>query len=297
MAYYFRITGRTFGPFNESQLLEMKSRGRINRTTEISENRHDWQAAETFQFLFPPVHAPSQPSGSDPADWFYSMNGTDGFGPVTATAIEQMIQTGQLSGNSYVWQEGQNARFIKSEPRFSGSGVAPSQPSRGNTGGDVSIGGEITGSSESVDTGQMLHPVAASLGWVMFMKITFLLLGIVAQGLFLLWWSGFSISRAIAADEATILFAVLMTIVVWAALYALQFMTFLCFWKYHTDLYKTVATGRASDFIQANQSLFLFWKWLGITSIATLSVIVISVLITMVYFGKIIGQIQQVFQL
>ena len=301
MSYFVRIKSRVFGPFDESQLLEMKSKGKITRVTEISDNKSDWQTAESFTFLYEPEPAyvapsVSQPSAHEPADWFYSINGTEGYGPVTAMAIGQMLRSGQLSDNSYVWQQGQNARLIKKEPRFSsplgGSSAAPS--SAVYTGDMANIGGEITGVSEQVDTGRMLRPIAASLGWLMFLKITFLLIGVVADGLFLLWWSGFSISHAIAADDATVLFITLITIVIWAALYALRFKTFLCFWQYHTILNQTVATGRASDLIQANQCQFLFWKWLGITVIANLTVIVIGITIMMTASGWVIGMFQHI---
>ena len=65
MAHFIRVGGQIFGPFDESQLLEMKSKGKISRSTEISENKRDWQAAETCAFLYANA-APqqSQPSSS-----------------------------------------------------------------------------------------------------------------------------------------------------------------------------------------------------------------------------------------
>ena len=66
MAYFIRVGGQIFGPFEESQLLDMKSKGKISRSTEISENKRDWQAAETCAFLYANTAAPqqSQPSSS-----------------------------------------------------------------------------------------------------------------------------------------------------------------------------------------------------------------------------------------
>jgi hypothetical protein len=106
----------------------------------------------------------------------------------------------------------------------------------------------------------------------------------------------FSVSRALALNEAAILFVTLITIVLWAGLYALQFKTFLCFWKFHTVLNQTVATGRASDLIQANQRQLLFWKWLGITVIAYLSVAVISATAIAIASGWFMGYIGNMFQ-
>ena len=303
MAYFLRVKSKVFGPFDESQLLEMKSKGKITRSTEISEDKRHWQEAESFRFLFGLAAASAQSTNSwqpledEPADWFYSVNGTEGYGPVTTTAIEQMLRSGQLSGNSYVWQEGQNARFIKNESQFSSPGSGSTKPAPvENTGSMANIGGEITGISEQVDTGQMLRPIAASLGWLMFLKITFLLVGIIVQGLSILLGGSFWISHSLGKDDATVLLVTLMTLVLWAGFYALLFKTFLCFWKYHTVLNQTVATGRASDLIQANQCQSLFWKWLSITAIAWLSIYLTGAVAIMIATGLESGRLVYLFQ-
>ena len=306
MSYFIRIRGKAFGPFDEEQLLNMKSQGKLGKTTEVSENKIDWQPTGSLDFLYPQevdlsggstsqvysTRTTPEPS-KEPADWNYSVNGTEGFGPVTAAAIEQMLRSGHLTGNSYVWQHGQNARFIKNEPRFSTSVGGTVKLAKADSSDMADVGGEITGTSEKVDTGKMLRPIAISLGWLMFLKITFLLVGVVADGLFLLWWSVWAISRAVAADDTTVLLVTLITIVFWGGLYALRFKTFLCFWKFHTVLNQTVATGRATDLIAANQHQFLFWKWLSITVIAYLSVFVISVTATMIASGWFMGLFQR----
>jgi len=60
MSYFTRINGQVFGPYDQSQLLVMRSKGKIARTTEISENKRDWKAAETFTFLYGAAHAAPQ---------------------------------------------------------------------------------------------------------------------------------------------------------------------------------------------------------------------------------------------
>jgi hypothetical protein len=135
MSYYIRLKGRAFGPFDEAQLVDMKTKGKISRSTEISENKTDWQAAEMFEFLYQPQQTYSQPQQpasqqfspgtvgagvgvSEPKDWFYSVDGNNGFGPVAQSAIVQMIQNGTLHGEGYVWKEGQTAQFVKSVSTF-----------------------------------------------------------------------------------------------------------------------------------------------------------------------------------
>jgi len=143
----------------------------------------------------------------------------------------------------------------------------------------------------------MLRPVAASLGWLMFLKITFLI-GLIVQGLGFLS-SLFWIAHYLGAEQARLLMAALIVLALNVGLYLLQFKTFLCFWKYHNDLYLVVATGRASDLIRANQCQHLFWKWLGITVISYLSVILVVATVIAVLMGfesgSFINRLQNIF--
>ncbi|MDR2757098.1 MAG: GYF domain-containing protein [Planctomycetaceae bacterium] len=139
MQYYIKIRDKAFGPFDEEQLLEMKTKGKFCKTTEVSEDKTGWVTAENLEFLFPT--SPPQPTSPETynvtllqrdismknidssvppelAIWFYSVNGTEGFGPVTHTTIVQMIQAGTLRGESLIWQQGQNAQQIRAVQTF-----------------------------------------------------------------------------------------------------------------------------------------------------------------------------------
>ena len=298
MTYFVRIRGKAFGPFDESQLLEMKSKGKIAKSTEVSQNsKADWQNAETFSFLYESAqvtHPAPQPSSNEPANWFYSLNGTEGYGPITGTAIDQMLQSGQLNVNSYVWQQGQNARHIKNEQRFSSGGSSRSPApmdynaeNASNTGNTANIGGKITDITEQVDTGQMLRSIADSLGWLMLLKISWLLVGIILQGLCILVGGGWWLAVLLRTEQTYMFVGALVLLVLASGLYALQFKTFLYFWTYHKELQQTVASGKASDLIQACQSQHLFWKWLGIDAIANLALIPLAgiAIALMIAFG------------
>ena len=137
----------------------------------------------------------------------------------------------------------------------------------------------------------MLHSIATSLGWLMLLKITCLLVVVIAQGLLLLVSTVFSISHAIGANTALALFITLVTHAIWIGLYVLEFKAFLCFWKYHTDLYKAVATGKASDLIQTNHSQCLFWKQFGIAVIANLAVTILYGITIALIAGLVTGGI------
>jgi uncharacterized membrane protein YhaH (DUF805 family) len=136
MAYYIQIRNKPFGPFNTEQLNEMKDNGKLGRSTLISENKIDWVIAESFEFLFPPqqqptqqIHTTTQSSPtfttpatsptSEPSSWFYSYDGVEGYGPVTTSAIIQMIKSGTLRAESVAWQDGQFAQNISKIPQFS----------------------------------------------------------------------------------------------------------------------------------------------------------------------------------
>jgi len=117
MSYFIRTLNRVFGPFDEAKLLEMKSNEKITSSTEISVDKRNWHPAETFQFLY------------EQADWFYSITGKEDLGPVTASTIEQMLQSGQLDGNCYIWRQGDeesDIRLLKREKRF--AAVIPVPP-------------------------------------------------------------------------------------------------------------------------------------------------------------------------
>ncbi|MDR2441363.1 MAG: DUF805 domain-containing protein [Planctomycetaceae bacterium] len=125
MSYYIQIRNKAFGPFNTEQLLEMKDNGKLGRLTYISENKIDWFTAENLEFLFSvPLQATQQNHTAlhtshteqtesvtpEPVNWFYSLNGINGYGPVTVSAITQMLKSGTLNAKSIVWQEGQNEK-------------------------------------------------------------------------------------------------------------------------------------------------------------------------------------------
>jgi chaperonin cofactor prefoldin len=127
MQYYIKINDKAFGSFDENELIEMKTKGKLCRTSEISENRSDWFPATELEFLFPAQsvlptknEVTHQPASSEPSDWFYTVNGQEGFGPVTASAIRQMILSGTLRAESLVWQPEQNAQPISSIQEFDG---------------------------------------------------------------------------------------------------------------------------------------------------------------------------------
>ncbi|MDR2169734.1 MAG: trypsin-like peptidase domain-containing protein [Planctomycetaceae bacterium] len=140
MSYYLRFRGKIFGPFDAVQLKEMKAKRTINKISDISENKIDWFPASSLAFLFPPSLVERQDSSKPPepekAEWFYSINGIDGYGPETQSKIIQMIQTGALPAHSYVWQQDQDAKPIRTIKPFNEyfKIVSPLSNQQSNTG-------------------------------------------------------------------------------------------------------------------------------------------------------------------
>ncbi|MDR1964207.1 MAG: trypsin-like peptidase domain-containing protein, partial [Planctomycetaceae bacterium] len=61
MTYYIRIRGKAFGPFDEKQLLSMKDQRKLNRVSEVSQDKIVWQTASELKFLFPESEPQPQP--------------------------------------------------------------------------------------------------------------------------------------------------------------------------------------------------------------------------------------------
>ncbi|MDR1494249.1 MAG: DUF805 domain-containing protein [Planctomycetaceae bacterium] len=150
MAYYVKIRGKAFGPFDDAQIQDLIKKGQVGKNNEISQDRVNWTRAEENETLFPKTAAAqtsaqtssqntySQPQSSAtpsgvPGQWYYSIDGSSGFGPVSGTEIVQLIQAGKLRKDSLVWRDGENARAIRTvqpfndyfQPQYSSNRTSP----------------------------------------------------------------------------------------------------------------------------------------------------------------------------
>ncbi len=53
MAYYLRIQGKTFGPLNHPEMLQLKQKGKLKPFHEVSTDQVDWFSASTYAELYP----------------------------------------------------------------------------------------------------------------------------------------------------------------------------------------------------------------------------------------------------
>ena len=70
MAYYLRIQGKTFGPLNHPEMLQLKQKGKLKPFHDVSTDQVDWFSASTYSELFPQAMAQSNdvPLGAFQAD-------------------------------------------------------------------------------------------------------------------------------------------------------------------------------------------------------------------------------------
>ncbi len=302
MSYFIRIKGKPFGPFDDNQLQDMKTRGRLNPTTEVSSDRVHWQPASTLEFLYQPPPVPPQPTqntpfqnamppripskSTEPGIWFYSFDGENGYGPVTQSAIIKMLQSGELTGQSYVWKEGQTAVFLQAVPEFSSFCNAP------HFGDGTRTTTIIQGTFWN--PGDIWQPLERSLGWLMFLKITWLSVWIL-YGLCFVFGIIFMMSRAVSSDSVSTFLITIIVISLELGYYYLMFRPFLALWKYHTVLQKAAISRQDTELAVANRHLFQLWKDLGIFLIVTLTIASLAAVFVVVAAGVDAGMMERVY--
>ena len=136
MKYFVKLAGKAFGPLEEEKILEMYHSGRLKDPVEISRDKKAW---ESIDIILPPPSPPelppvlqddgvalmpaagnATPQKADPNApvWYYSADGSKGYGPVTKSDLGTMLQCGMLKSSSLVWLQGENSRPISAVPEL-----------------------------------------------------------------------------------------------------------------------------------------------------------------------------------
>lgn len=147
MNYYVRIGSKAFGPFPEQDVLNLIAQERINKSSLISTNGMNWRTAGEYPEFFPKEEELPPPQEEEfnpfstiwdspftqdfndtpaaentpvvePKIWYVSRDGRQGLGPYATQTIINMLQQKQLTAESYVWKQGEQARFFSQEPFF-----------------------------------------------------------------------------------------------------------------------------------------------------------------------------------
>ena len=138
MRYFIKLAGKAFGPLEEEKIVEMYQSGRLKDPVEISRDKKDWG---TIDSILPPPPPPELPpvealldedfeplpvageitqKFNDPNAqiWYYSVDGRNGYGPVSKSNLATMLQCEMLKSSSVVWRQGENSRPITSVPEL-----------------------------------------------------------------------------------------------------------------------------------------------------------------------------------
>ena len=186
MKYFVKLAGKAFGPLEEEKILEMYHNGRLKDPVEISRDKSVW---DTIDSILPPPPLPDLPPVESPVKsfaplptvgeitqnfidpnapvWFYSADGSRGYGPVTKSDLATMLQCGMLKSSSLVWRQGENSRPISIVPELIDIiHSAASESSSAGFGGETSSIPPIPDNSsyyEAFSTYSMNNPGTGSL--------------------------------------------------------------------------------------------------------------------------------------
>jgi len=108
--YYYRLRGRTLGPFDLRQIRQKAIQAQIGPGTPVSRDGIDWQTMADFPEISMsdgPGPGPVDPveNESDESKWYYAVGGTQQ-GPVPLSTLQQYVADGMLKADDVVIREG-----------------------------------------------------------------------------------------------------------------------------------------------------------------------------------------------
>jgi hypothetical protein len=148
-----------------------------------------------------------------------------------------------------------------------------------------------TPSSGSTD---ILQPLSQSVGWLMFLKIAYLV-DLVIIGLVFLYYHIWGLSVSIGMNRPLPIAIALLALAVNGGLFCIQVLAFLSFWKYHSAVQIATLVKAESILTAANESLFKFWRWTAIWIIGTTGTVLIALLIVFAVSGFNVGRLMDLF--
>lgn len=117
--YYYRLRGRTLGPFDLRQIRQKAKQAQIGPGTPVSRDGIDWQTMADFPEISvadPGIGPIVEPNGEE--NWYYAVGGNQQ-GPVPLTTLQQYVAGGMLKADDVVIKEGGTAWLpIKSVPEL-----------------------------------------------------------------------------------------------------------------------------------------------------------------------------------
>ena len=269
MAFFIRIRGKVFGPFEEPQIREMIKRGRFGKVNDISIDGVNWQSAEENETFFPrrqetfAQQSAVQQSAArsdagiecrqEPSHWYYSMDGKTGLGPYRKSEIFGLVQSGGIRAETIVWQEGGTPEQIARIPEF--SACLPSRPGKGVSFDSAGQSFASQGLANQGHVGEIMaelaKPVVDSSVWVFLILCGMILNGFMTLVSYIL--SGIIFSKlSMLLGIAFFIFGMIPLA---------GFFTLLgVYWKYSGHTRKFSSNPTPENLKQCLISLSLFWK-------------------------------------
>lgn len=128
--WYFAENGTTLGPVNRSSILSMISSGRLNENSLVWRNGlDDWTAIKETELApyisqipvvkggttvlrgqpqtntFSKPYVENNQSKGESPEWYYSLN-NETFGPCTEKELSELMNSGQITQDTYIWKDG-----------------------------------------------------------------------------------------------------------------------------------------------------------------------------------------------
>lgn len=127
------VDGQTaYGPYRASDILQWIREGRVKGETLVWRQGENARQIMTEPYFALQFSAPTPPPGTEgyssavgsavggeEAEWYYSSDGIQGYGPYTISDILSFVAQGRANIDSVVWRQGENARRMRTEPAFS----------------------------------------------------------------------------------------------------------------------------------------------------------------------------------
>lgn len=174
--YYYRMRGRTLGPFSLQQIRQKATSAQVNNRTDVSRDSVDWGKASDYPEIFmadPPLDSGgSQPSREQ--QWYCAIDGVQQ-GPIELGVLQQYVASGRLKPTDSVFKEGwSNWVKVQDVPELSGL------PQGGYPPGGMVVDGGTSGRESGTNGMAIAGFVCSLLGCTCILSILGLIFSLVA---------------------------------------------------------------------------------------------------------------------
>jgi hypothetical protein len=131
--YYYRLRGRTLGPFGLQQMRQKAASAQLNNRTDVSRDGLDWAKGGDYPEIFVQEPGLVGMGGGDITPdrglWYYAVGGAQQ-GPVDLSVLQQYVASGSIQPSDVVFREGMTDWIpVQSVPELAMMTRATSPPS------------------------------------------------------------------------------------------------------------------------------------------------------------------------